>query len=111
MNVKLPSSDTEKGNIHTVAKPIPKLRVGSNPHSSSTARLREYFSQFASNTNYGGKGDKKIITPTKRKLLEGKCVSNLVPVFHNSTDNPPGESSASPAKRRRFNSKVKHSNS
>ena len=72
-------------------------------------------SQFAANTNFGGKGghgeNSKLITPTKRKLLEGKCVSNLVPVFDNSTDNPPGESSASPAKRRRFNSKVKHSNS
>ena len=53
---------------------------------------------------------KKIITPTKRKLLNSTYVTNLVPVFDVATENLPGESdsSASPAKRRKLNRGVKH---
>ena len=47
----------------------------------------------------------KIITPTKRKLLNSKYVTNLVPVFDVAAENSPGESdsSASPDKRRKLN--------
>ena len=89
MHVKLPKDDIKSKNTHIVAKPVPKSKVCSKPPSSLTLRLREYFSQFASNMNSGGKGD-KIITPTKRKLLDRKCVSNLVPVFDITADNLPG---------------------
>ena len=113
MNVKLPKSDIKSKETHAVAKPVPKSRLGSKPPSSSTLRLREYFSQFAANTNFGGQGENvKTITPTKRKLLNSIYVTNLVPVFDVAADNLPAESnsncSASPAKKSKLNLRVKH---
>ena len=68
MNVKLPKDDIKSKNTHIVAKPVPKSKVCSKPPSSSTLRLREYFSQFAANTNFGDKGGRgenaRVITPT-----------------------------------------------
>ena len=81
----------------------------------STQRLREYFSQsnftHSSFVGKGGQGGSKIITPTKRKLLQQKQVTKLVQVFDNCQEESvsrPGESGLaySPAKRSRLECEV-----
>ena len=97
----------KKKKKHTVAKPGISSKESSNPTLPSTLRLREYFSQFAANTNFVGKGE---ITPTKRKLIDSGCVTRLTKSFDVAANNLPGESDnmESPAKRQRRYTGVKH---
>ena len=110
MVARVPKSDTNiKKNKHTVAKLGLSSKESLNPPLPSTLRLREYFQQFAANTNFMGKGSKEI-TPTKRKLIDSGCVTNLKKSFDVAADNVPGESKCleSPAKRQRRSTGVKH---
>ena len=90
---------------HTVAKPGLISKESLNPPLPSTLRLREYFSQFAANTNFVGKGGRGDIIPTKRKLMNSGHVTKTVESFDVAADSLSGES---PAKRQRMHTGVKH---
>ena len=110
-DAKLPTNDTQyKKNKHAVAKPGLSSKERFNPPLPSTLRLREYFQQFAANTNFVGKGSSKEITPTKRKLINSGCVKKITKSFDVAANNLPGESNIieSPAKRQRRYTGVKH---
>ena len=78
--------------------------------STSTSRLKKHFisnSNLSNNDFVGNVGrGKNEHTPTKRKLLQEKQVTKLVPVFNNRmilpVGSPGGGKSESPAKRRRL---------
>ena len=96
-------------------KPTLMSRSSSKPTSTSTLRLREYFSNLSSTMSSGGKtGRGENNTPVKRKLIKSRKVAATIPVFEPSlaTDLLPGdndsESSDSPAKRYRVETGVKH---
>ena len=93
-----------------------KSKVRPASTSSSTSRLREYFSKLATNNKLEGKlghgcENNLTTTPTKRKICENSEVTNPVPKHMPTLSNQfvvsPGESSAvfSPAKRSRCEKK------
>ena len=78
----------------------------SSSKNHSTTRLKEYFNNISTNTNFGGKVGSGKNTPTKRKLCEVKQVSSLISKFSRESYQPeilPGRmnESESPAKRQR----------
>ena len=100
---------------YVTVKPSLRSSSRSTPTSTSTLRLREYFSKLSSTISSGGKtGHGENITPVKRKLIESKKVAATIPAFEPNLvdDLSPGENESEsldrPAKRYRVETGVKH---